>query len=129
MAADATFTEDGRMKAARKGERLLQLARQRQQSDGLPPHHCLADFHAGYYECDYVSPWSISACNVDAELMLIGQDWASSETLEGEMDEKQRAIGQDWFARTNSNLREFLGYMHVEFSDTYATNLFPFIKE
>lgn len=116
------------MKAAQKRERLLELARKR-QSDRLPPHHCLADFHAGYYECDHVSPWSISACNVDAELMLIGQDWASSETLEREPDEKRRTIGQDWFARTNSNLREFLGYMRLEFSEIYATNLFPFIKQ
>jgi uracil-DNA glycosylase len=88
----------------------------------------LSDFHNGYYECDHVSPWSISACNVDAELMLIGQDWASSEILKREPDEKRRGIGQDWSSLTNSNLREFLKHMRLGFSETYATNLFPFIK-
>jgi len=109
-------------------ERMLKLAKKR-QSDRLPPHHRLADFHARYYECDHVSPWSISACNLDAELMLIGQDWASSEKLEGEPDERRRSIGQDWDSPTNKNLREFLGHMRLDFSETYATNLFPFIKQ
>jgi hypothetical protein len=53
-----------------KREKLLQLAKKR-MADRLPPHYSLGEFHDGYYECDYVSP------NVDAELMLIGQDWAS----------------------------------------------------
>jgi restriction system protein len=110
-----------------KREELLQLARQR-QVDRLPPHLNLADIHNGYYECEYVSPWSISACSLDAALMLIGQDWASSETLKRKRDEERRKTGQDCSSPTNSNLREFLKHMHLQFSDTYATNLFPFIK-
>jgi hypothetical protein len=66
-----------------KREKLLQLAKRRQK-DRLLPHRCLADFHNGYYECFHVSPWTVSACNVDADLMLIGQDWASSKLLERE---------------------------------------------
>jgi uracil-DNA glycosylase len=111
-----------------KRQELLQLARHR-QADRLPPHHCLADFHNAYYECDHVSPWSISACNVNAELMIIGQDWASSDILEREPDEVRRSIGQDWSSSTNTNLRRFLEHMTLEFSDTYATNIFPFIKK
>ena len=110
-----------------KREELLQLARQR-QADRLLPHLRLAEFHKGYYECDHVSPWSISACNVDAELMIIGQDWASSDILEREPSEDRRRIGQDWSSSTNTNLREFLAYMRLQFSETYATNVFPFIK-
>ena len=111
-----------------KHEALLQLA-MRRQIDRLPPHNCLADFHHAYYECDHVSPWSISACNIDAELMLIGQDWASSHILEQEPDEGRRRMGQDWSSPTNTNLRRLLEHMGHRFSDTYATNVFPFIKK
>ncbi len=110
-----------------KREELFQLAKRR-QVHRLRPHACLADFHSGFYECDHVSPWSISAGNVDAEVMIIGQDWASSDVLEREPDEDRRRIGQEWSSRTNTNLREFLGYMGLGFSETYATNVFPFIK-
>ena len=117
---DMTTTEQ-------KREKLLQLAKQR-QSDRLPPHRTLFEFHNGYYECDYVSPWSISACNVEAELMLIGQDWASSEILKREPDEERRRTGQHCSSPTNTNLRGFLEHMQLKFGATYATNLFPFIK-
>jgi uracil-DNA glycosylase len=113
--------------AARKRQQLSRLAEQR-RSDRLPPHFNLHDFHGGFYDCPHVSPWSISACNVDAELMLIGQDWASSNILEQGPDECRRKLGQDWSSPTNTNLREFLQRMGTEFSKTYATNLFPFIK-
>jgi len=110
-----------------KREELFQLAKHR-QGYPLRPHACLAEFHSGFYECDHVSPWSISACNVDAEVMIIGQDWASSDVLEREPDEDRRRLGQAWPSPTNTNLREFLGYMGLRFSETYATNVFPFIK-
>jgi restriction system protein len=112
-----------------KREDLLQLAKRRQADRPPRPHHRLAEFHGGYYECDYVSPWTISAANVDAELMIIGQDWASSKTLEQEPDKDRQRFGQDCSSPTNTNLREFLDrFMHLKFSETYATNAFPFIK-
>lgn len=110
-----------------KRKALFQLAKRRKK-DCLKPHACLADFHSGFYECKHVSPWSISACNVDAEVMIIGQDWASSDTLEKEPDEDRRRLGQGFSSRTNINLRKFLGRMGLEFSQTFATNVFPFIK-
>ena len=110
-----------------KRKALLQLAKRRKK-DRLKPHACLADFHSGFYECKHVSPWSISAGNVDAEVMIIGKDWASSDILEKEPDEDRRRLGQDCSSRTNTNLRKFLGHMGLEFSETYATNVFPFIK-
>jgi restriction system protein len=112
-----------------KREALLQLARRRQADRPPPPHRRLAEFHGGYYECDYVSPWTISAANVAAEVMIIGQDWASSKTLEQEPDEDRQRLGQDRLSPTNTNLRDFLErFMGLKFSDTYATNAFPFIK-
>jgi restriction system protein len=110
-------------------EALLQLARRRQADRPPPPHRRLAEFHGGYYECDYVSPWTISAANVDAELMIIGQDWASSETLERDPNKDRQRLGQDWSSSTNTNLRELLAtFMRLTFAETYATNVFPFIK-
>ncbi len=72
-----------------KRQKLRKLAKRR-QVHRLQPHACLADFHSGIYECDYVSPWSKSACNVDAEVMIIGQDWVSWDVLERERDEKRQ---------------------------------------
>ncbi len=68
------------MNREQKREALLQLAKKR-QSDRREPHLCLGDIHEGYYECNYVSPWTISACNEDAELMIFGKDWVSTETI------------------------------------------------
>ncbi len=110
-----------------KRKELRKLAKRR-QAHRLEHHACLADFHNGFYECNHVSPWSKSACNVDAEVMIIGQDWASSNVLEREPDEDRRRFGQDCSSCTNTNLREFLGYMGLQFRETYATNVFPFIK-
>ena len=70
------------MTSDQKREELFQLARQR-QADRRDGYLCLSDIHGGYYECDHVSPWSISAQYVDAELMILGKDWASSDTLNG----------------------------------------------
>ena len=110
-----------------KRKELRKLAKRR-PAHRLEHHACLADFHNGFYECNHVSPWSKSACNVDAEVMVIGQDWASSNVLEQEPNEDRRRFGQNCSSHTNTNLREFLGYMGLQFRETYATNVFPFIK-
>ena len=96
----------------------------------MPPHCILGDFHNGYYECDFVSPWTISAQNVDASLMLIGQDWVSSARLEKPPCPEQKRLGQIWSLPTNVNLRCLLRrHMDLCFCETYATNLFPFVKQ
>jgi hypothetical protein len=118
----------GAPKQSEKRRELLELAKQR-HVDRLEDYYCLADFHDGFYECDYVSPWTISACNVDAEVMLIGQDWLSSDVLEQEPDEERRTLGQDQWRDTNVNLRGvFLPQIGLQFGQTYATNVFSFIK-
>ncbi|HVI79120.1 MAG TPA: hypothetical protein VM715_13345, partial [Candidatus Acidoferrum sp.] len=109
----------------------LRLLAQQRQADRRDGYLCLSDIHSGYYDTEeHVSPWSISAQNVDAELMIFGKDWVSSETLAGAPDPERKRLGQGWNVPTNRNLRAYLRD-HVgglEFSQTYATNVFPFIK-
>jgi uracil-DNA glycosylase len=108
---------------------LLALAKKR-QAHRSDRYFNLNDFHDGFYECDFVSPWTISANNVNASLMLIAQDWSSFDSLTQAPDEELRQIGQTWKLRTNRNLRDFLQrHFKLRFADTYATNLFPFIKK
>jgi endonuclease I len=57
-----------------KKSALLELARSRQMDtmDGYSRKYFqFKDFDC---DCDHVVPWTISACNVDADLMLIAQD-------------------------------------------------------
>jgi hypothetical protein len=118
------------MTSGQKRDALIQLAKER-QVDRRDGYLCLSGIHGGYYECDHVSPWSKLAQNVDAELMILGKDWASSETLEDRPpDPKRKEFGQDRGAPTNKNLRAYLrDYMGgLEFSQTFSTNVFPFIK-
>jgi uracil-DNA glycosylase len=116
------------MEKSEKVDRLLELAKQR-QNDRMEGYFNLADFHEGYYECDYVVPWTISACNVDADLMLISQDWASADFLNGEKNPEQKRIGQVEHLETNKNVKHLLKeYMGISFGETYATDAFVFIK-
>jgi hypothetical protein len=111
-----------------KQTELLVLARKR-QAHRSPRYDNLADFHDGFYECDFVSPWTISANNLNAALMLIGQDWSSSDSLNGSKDKEIKRRGQTWDLPTNKTLRDLLQrHMSLSFTDTYATNLFPFVK-
>src|ERR671918_805686 len=65
-----------------KHARLLKLARLRQESR-WPGYRCIGDYCKRRYECDFVSPYTRSAGNVDAELMILLQDWSSDEVLSG----------------------------------------------
>ena len=89
----------------------------------------IADYHAGAYECDYVSPYSKSAHNVDASIFVLLQDWSSHEWLIKPINEDVRLLGLSPELRTNKTLRRLLlEHFDIELHDTYATNLFPFIK-
>jgi hypothetical protein len=37
----------------------------------------IGDYHDGAYECERVSPYTKTAGNVDADVMVLLQDWAS----------------------------------------------------
>lgn len=111
---------------------LLELARKRQCDDlsgynGTYRH--LRDFDC---ECDHVVPWTISAQNVDAELMLVAQDWSSEDFLLnlGEDDRRrQKELGQVPGLDTNKNLaKKILPRLGIDFAETYATDVFAFIK-
>jgi hypothetical protein len=63
--------------------------------------------------------------------MVILQDWASEEDFNKPFDPNllDNAIGYTPSAPTNRNLKRRLhDHFNIEIKDTYATNLFPFIK-
>ena len=111
-----------------KRARLLELARHRQMSRWAG-YECIGDYHNGKYECDFVSPYTRSAGNVDAELMVLLQDWASDNVLSGPFLAERLTLGHDPRRATNQRLRELLRqHFRVEFEEVYATNVFPFVK-
>lgn len=113
-----------------KRNKLLQLAHKRQQNC-YESYKNLADFYDGYYEVDYVSPYSTTAHNVNADVMLIIQDWSSTDAMEQEGKcPKRKELGYTKGRKSNVNLFHLLQtHLGVSFEDTYATNLFPFIKQ
>lgn len=92
-------------------------------------YKCIGDYHGGVYECDFVSPYTRSAGNVEAELMVLLQDWASDDVLSGPVLPERLATGHDPHRRTNQRLRELLRqHLGLELAQVYATNVFPFVK-
>lgn len=112
-----------------KAGALLHLARLR-QSTRLDGYASIGDFHDGIFECDHVSPWTKSGCNVDAEIMIVGQDWSSSDALDRDPpDLHSAALGFSPKFPTNSNLDDLLErHFGLKRADCYLTNLFPYIK-
>jgi len=131
------------MNKEEKEECLLKLAKKRQKDNHLfPKYGNLSEYYDGKYECDYVSPYSKSANNVNAEIMIILKDWCSEEflldmypkKLEHYLDElKYDPLlynGYDPELKTNKNLINLLDETFgIYLEDTYTTNLFPFIKK
>jgi restriction system protein len=120
-----------------KAAKIAALVRLRRQpnagtrQDGyLRDYRRIEEFHDGFYDQHgWVSPWTVSACNVDSELMIIGQDWASEDFLSKEPDARMRALGHDPALATNRNLQRLLheAFGHG-FESTFATNAFIFAK-
>jgi hypothetical protein len=93
----------------------------------------LGDFDGGFYDCEFVVPWTISACNLNADLMIVAQDWASENFLTKRSKtahkELRKLHGQDCDLQTNKNLKVLLKrHFEHDFSDTYATDVFVFIR-
>lgn len=113
-----------------KQDALLRLARLR-QSTRLAGYACISDFHDGIFECDHVSPYTKSGDNVDAAIMIVGQDWASAEKLARYPPDKQlakRGLIPD--LPTNKNLDDLLErHFGLTRADCYVTNMFPFVKQ
>ena len=118
-----------------KASRIKALAEKRRLKKEIPPGcRCVSEFYNGAFDQhDYVSPYTIRACNFDADVMIMAQDWASSNALnklKNSTVEIIKQFGRNPKLRTNERLDEHLKkhFLKLEFSNTYATNLFPFIK-
>lgn len=76
-----------------------------------------------------VSPYTKSAGNLDASLMILLQDWACDEVLREPLLQARVYLGHDPNRRTNQQLKELLRqYFRMELRDVFATNVFPFVK-
>jgi uracil-DNA glycosylase len=107
---------------------LLALAKLRQATQ-WPGYKSIADYGNGAYECDFVSPYTKTAGNVDAEVMVLLQDWSSDEELSRGLDESTRRLGYTPTQPTSCNLERLLkNHFGLSLSNIYGTNLFPFVK-
>ncbi len=116
------------MTPAEKLSALKKLGEVRRASKVPDGYFALGYFHNGYYECDFVSPWTKCAQNVDSKLMLVGQDWASEDYMSREPRPLVRDLGFDSAFDTNPNIDSLLKLFNMKFSDTFATNAFAYIK-
>jgi restriction system protein len=114
-----------------KKAELLKLAKQR-QSEVYEGYKSIGDYDyaSGAYECDYISPYSKSAHNIDTDVVLVLQDWSSDRNLKGEVCEETKKLGYSPCVETNKNLKKLLEiYLGLKLKDVYVTNLFPYIKK
>ena len=110
---------------------LRKLAKKRDSHCPLPPEYRhIHEFHDGQYATnEFVLPYTKAACNLNADVMLILQDWSSVDVLAGSFDSHQAQTGQSLGFRTNENLRAWLKkHLGLRFCDTYATDVVPFAK-
>lgn len=107
---------------------LLALAKQRQQTR-WGSYRCLHDYHGGAYECELISPYTKTAGNVDSDIFILLQDWASDDFLSRPIHQECRDLGHAPKLPTNRNLINLLQTTFGKgLKDVYGTNLFPFIK-
>ncbi|MSQ15507.1 MAG: hypothetical protein EXR50_06560 [Dehalococcoidia bacterium] len=111
-----------------KHERLKELAHLRVQTQWRGYRR--PEDYWGYDFRDLVSPYSRTAGNVDANVMLFLQDWSPHDKLMNQGYNRDVArYGHDPSLKTNLNLKDLLRqHLGLELEETYGTNLFPFIK-
>lgn len=114
-------------KTAKKNKlRALAILRKSERIDGYAN---IKDFQNGIFDvAEHVSPWTNNACNVDTDLMIVGQDWASSDWLSNPANATYASLGRNPNLATNKNLEEYLNLFKLKFQDVYATNAFVHIK-
>jgi len=104
------------------------------RSEESEKYFVLHRFDNGAWDFDHVVPWTKSARNVDAKLMIIGQDWASEKSLRDPKHNTpdrvalRKELGQDPHLPTNKNLKRWLGLFDVTWEQIYATDVSVFIK-
>ncbi len=107
---------------------LLELAKKR-QSKIYSGYTSIGDYNDGAYECDYVSPYSISSHNVDSDILVVLQDWCSEEGFGKNVCEETLKYGYTPSVKTNIYLKELLlENFDLTLENIYSTNLFPYIK-
>lgn len=87
------------MRSARAKRSALRALARRRKDTRWPGYKCIGDFHDGRYECDYVSPYTRSAHNVDADVMILLQDWASDKVLSAKISRRDLERAAREFAR------------------------------
>ena len=122
------FIEFNNMNIKNKKELISELARKR-KAQKLSGYASIGDFENGVYDLkDNVTPWTNEAGNLEANLMIVGQDWASVEWLSNPVNKVYAPIGRNPNLETNKNLDKYLKLFGLRFEDVYATNAFVFIK-
>jgi hypothetical protein len=120
------------MTQAEKHAELANLVTLRRSDESA--EYALHKFCDGRWDFPFVVPWTKSACNVDAKVMIIGQDWASEDYLrEPKNDTPERValrdeFGQDPHLPTNRNIKRWLRFFDLTWEQTYATDVSVFIK-
>lgn len=90
----------------------------------------LEDFSLANEDGGHLSPFTKSSANVDSDILLVLQDWASEDYIKKKLNKDILELGYDPGVRTNINLKNLLMlYFNKELKDIYSTNLFPYIKK
>jgi restriction system protein len=112
-----------------KEDNLRALARIR-KADRVIGYKTFGEYHGGRYDVnDFVVPWTISAHNYEADLLIMGQDWNSDGNLSGPFNQRQADTGQIAELASNRNLKTLLkDHCALSFCETYSTDAFPFVK-
>jgi len=110
---------------------LKELGKKRQmdQLENFPEGYTQVEDHFPEFdEFNLVSPFTKSARNLSSQIMVVAQDWSSSEGIK-KIGAEEIRLGYTPSLATNLNLHTLLKkHFGVPFKDVYATNLFVFIK-
>ncbi len=83
----------------------------------------------GYDFKKWVSPYTKGA-NVIGGIAIVLQDWTGSKAIDGGVNNEVQKYGRTIGSKTDKNLEHLLNkFFNLKIEDTYATNVFPFIKE
>lgn len=112
-----------------KMQQLSELAKRRRENTPKG-FKSISDYYNGAYDCDFVSPYSKSAGNLDAKVMVVLQDWCSDDYLSQPFNHNLEKHGLEPSLPTSRNLEKRLNeYFSISLDETYGTNLFPFVKQ
>jgi restriction system protein len=90
----------------------------------------LEDFSLGDEDGGHLSPFTKSSANIDSDIMVVLQDWASEDFIKKGLSKEVLELGHNPKLRTNINLKSLLvTHFNKELKDIYSTNLFPYIKK